>query len=95
MPWARELLPKRALVVVSLPGGATLYANDQEVSVAGAITSFLTPELEPGKDYYYEFRVKVARAGESVTRTKRIPVRAGSVARLAFEDMTPADRTAR
>ena len=82
--------PNRAVVAVSVPPGATLFANDKEVPVTHPGGEFVTPELERGKTYYYDFRVKVSREGGRVeTRTKRVSVSAGSVARLAYEDMAP------
>jgi len=88
MPPADRGPPNRALVRVSLPPGATLLANDVEVAVPPPGTPLLTPELEPGKAYHYDFRVRVSRDGQVVTKTKRVAVSAGSVARLAYEDMT-------
>jgi len=90
MPGAAGALPNRAVVRVSVPPGATLVANDREIPVSSPGSAFVTPVLERGKTYYYDFRVKVARGGRVESRTKRVSVSAGSVARLAFEDMTPA-----
>jgi len=92
MPRAQAAPPDRALVQVMLPAGATLFANDTEVAVPPLGTPFLTPALERGKTYHYDFRVRVSRDGQVVTRTKRLAVSPGSVAHLTFEDMTPAER---
>jgi uncharacterized protein (TIGR03000 family) len=89
MPRAAESPPNRAVVTVSVPPGATLFANDKEIPVSHPGGEFLTPELERGKTYYYDFRVKVSREGRVETRAKRVSVSAGSEARLAYEDMTP------
>ncbi len=88
MPRAAGARPNRAVVAVSVPPGATLFANDKEIPVAHPGGEFLTPELERGRTYYYDFRVRVSREGKVETRTKRVSVSPGSVARLAYEDMT-------
>ena len=84
--------PNRGGVLVSLPHNATLTANDQEVPVPRPDTLFLTPQLDPGRDYYYDFRVRVSRDGRAETRSKRVTVRAGSLTRLNYDEMTPGDR---
>src|SRR5207248_2261685 len=89
MPRAAAAPPNRAVVAVSVPPGATLFVNDKEIPVAHPGGEFLTPELEGGKKYYYDFRVKVSREGRVETRAKRVSVSPGSVVRLAYEDMTP------
>ena len=81
---------RRALVRVSLPANATLFANDREVPLAARQSTFVTPELEPGQPYYYDFRVRVKRDGQTMTRTKRVAVRPGAVVRLSYDEMTPA-----
>jgi uncharacterized protein (TIGR03000 family) len=90
MPRAAAAPRHRAVVRVSLPANATLFANDREVPLAARQTTFVTPELEPGQPYYYDFRVRVKRDGQTMTRTKRVPVRPGSVVRLSYDEMTPA-----
>jgi len=90
MPRVGGAPPNRAVVAVSVPPGATCFANDKEIMVPPPGGEFVTPELERGKTYYYDFRVKLSRDGRAETRTKRVSVSAGSVARLAYEEMTPA-----
>jgi uncharacterized protein (TIGR03000 family) len=80
--------PRQALIHLKVPAGATLFVNGKQLDPA---PTFLTPELEPEKDYDYDFRVKVTDGGKDTTRAKRVNVRAGSVVHVAYEDMASAD----
>ena len=82
--------PRQALIHLKVPAGATLFVNGKQVDPA---PTFLTPELEPAKDYDYDFRVKVTNGDKDVTRVKRVSVRAGSVVHVAYEDMASADES--
>jgi len=81
--------PRQALIHLKVPAGATLFVNGKQVDPAPA---FLTPELEPEKDYDYDFRVKVTDGDKETTRAKRVSVRAGSVVNVAYEDMPARTR---
>jgi len=77
----------RATISLQLPVGAVLFANDRAIPLLSSTGSFVTPPLEPGKDYYYDFKVNVLQDGKTVTRIKRVTVHAGEVVRLGYEDM--------
>ena len=76
--------PKQGMVKLEMPAGAVLFVNDRQIEPA---PSFLTPELKAGEVCEYDFRVEVPRGGKVAIRTRRLTLRAGSVVRLAFEDM--------
>ena len=77
----------RATVAVEIPAGASFVVNDQQIPVPAANPTFVTPPLEPGRDYFYECKVTVNLDGKPVTRTKRVRVHAGEVVRLNYEEM--------
>jgi uncharacterized protein (TIGR03000 family) len=81
--------PRQAVIHLQMPAGATLFVNGKQLDPA---PTFLTPELEPDKDYDYEFQVKMNDGGKDTTRGKRVSVRAGSVIHVAFEDTGSADK---
>lgn len=68
----------RAIVRMHLPPGITLVAEEQEVPVRSADPTFITPALEPGRDYTYHFRATLVRDGKPTVRTRRVSVRAGA-----------------
>ena len=54
----------------------------------GPTQSFVSPPIEPGIDYTYVVRATWAENGQSVSRTKRVIVRAGDGVTV---DMTQPD----
>ena len=82
-----EPIGHRAVVSLQVPAGATFYVNDKEVALPTANPTFITPPLEPGRDYFYECKVTVTEDGKAVTRTKRVKVRAGGTVQLKYEEM--------
>jgi len=82
-----SLLP-RTLIHLRVPPGARFYANGREMPVSSTSPVFVTPPLDPGKEYFYDFRVTVGGEGKAVTRTKRVAIRPGTEVRLAYAEMT-------
>ncbi|HEY7153934.1 MAG TPA: TIGR03000 domain-containing protein [Gemmataceae bacterium] len=82
-----EPIDQRTVISLQMPAGARLVVNDQDIAVRTATPTFITPPLEPGKDYSYDFKITVSEDGKTVTRTKRVTVRPGGVVRLNYEDM--------
>jgi uncharacterized protein (TIGR03000 family) len=77
----------RATIAVEVPAGATFIVNKQEVPVPAVNSTFVTPPLEPNKDYFYDCKVTLVQDGKTITKIKRVKVRAGAVVRLTYEDM--------
>lgn len=86
MPSAERELD-RATITVEVPSGASFVVNDKEIQVPPVNPVFVTPRLEPGKDFFYDCKVTVSRDGKNVTKTKRIKVRAGELIRINYDDM--------
>jgi uncharacterized protein (TIGR03000 family) len=83
----------RGVLRLRLPAGASFVANDKEITLPSPNAAFVTPPLEPGKDYFYDCKVTVTREGKPVTRVKRVTVRAGAVSRLDYAAMeSPPNR---
>ena len=77
----------RATVLVKLPPDARLYAESRALSLTGAERKFVSPELPGGQEFRYRFRVEYERDGETVSVTKKVPVRAGGNATVEFTDL--------
>lgn len=86
MPLAERELD-RATIAVEVPSGASFVVNDKEIAVPAVNPVFVTPRLEPGKDYFYDCKVTVSRDGKNATKTKRVKVRAGELIRINYDDM--------
>jgi uncharacterized protein (TIGR03000 family) len=78
----------RATVVVRLPADARLFADAKPLALTGPERKFVTPELPTGPEFTYRFRIEYDRDGETVSVTKRVPVRAGGSVAVEFTDLT-------
>lgn len=81
--------PNRGTVIVRLPADARLYAEGSALSLTGAERSFVTPELTPGREYTYTFRVEYERGGRTQTESRSVVVTPGKVSTLEFADAGP------
>lgn len=77
--------PAPAQIIVSLPADAALFIDDTTTLATSAQRIFVTPELEPNKDYYYTLKAEWVRDGERVTASRRVPLRAGQDTQVVFE----------
>ncbi len=80
----------RAAVVVKLPADARLSADGRPLNLTGAERRFVSPELPLNQEFVYRFKVEYERDGETVSVTKRVPVRAGATVTVEFTDLTAA-----
>jgi uncharacterized protein (TIGR03000 family) len=86
----------RASVVVRLPADARLFADGRALNLTGAERKFVSPELPSGQEFVYRFKAEYERDGETLSVTKKVPVRAGTTVTVEFVDLTaarPADRS--
>jgi len=60
-----------------VPPGAKLTVNNKATRSSSTTRKFVSPPLQPGKDFYYTLKAEFRRDGQPVTVTKRIAVRAG------------------
>jgi len=81
--------PQPGKVQLEVPADAVVFVNGKPIS---ASSPFLTPPLEGGKDYVFNFEVTIVRDGKNLTRIKRVPLRAGATVRLSYEKMDAGDR---
>ena len=80
----------RAAVIVKLPVDARLSADGRGLNLTGAERKFVSPELPLNQEFVYGFKVEYERDGETVSVTKRVPVRAGATVTVEFADLTAA-----
>jgi uncharacterized protein (TIGR03000 family) len=77
----------RATIAVEVPADATFIVNDKEVPVPAVSPVFVSPPLQPGKDYFYDCKVTVKRDGKTVTKIKRVKVCAGETVHVNYQEM--------
>src|SRR5262249_27822524 len=73
------------LLSVNVPEDAKIYVNGQATTSTGESRQYVSPDLASGFNYDYEVRAEVVRDGRTVEQVKKIDVRAGETANLAFD----------
>jgi uncharacterized protein (TIGR03000 family) len=79
-----EIAYDAVLINVRVPAGAEVRFNGSKTSQTGSLRSFVTPALEPDRDYSYEIRVRWMEAGRPVEGMRKINLRAGDRLTLNF-----------
>ena len=82
-----EQIAAPATIVVSLPADAKLMVDGKATTSTSAVRTFVSPELTPGKSYYYTLKAEVVREGKPVVVEKRVDIAAGTKVNVSFEDM--------
>jgi uncharacterized protein (TIGR03000 family) len=77
-----------AHVTVRLPENGRLFVDGVAYPRRSTAPTFDTPALEPGRSYFYTFRVEVPDAGETRSESRRIEVRAGKQVDVDFRTPT-------
>jgi len=77
--------PAPATITVRLPAGARLIVDGAPTRSTSATRSFVTPELERGKDFHYTLEAQIVQNGKPVTLSKRVAVRAGEESQVTFD----------
>ena len=81
--------PNQAQFVVRLPADARLVVEDREIPGTGPVRVFVTPPLEPGKDYVYDLAIELNRNGKVVRDQQTIRFQAGKTANVTFPEPRP------
>ncbi len=66
-----------ATLAVTLPADATLTIDGRATNSTSSNRLFVSPPLEPGKDYYYTLKAEFRRAGKTISVRQKVFVRAG------------------
>lgn len=83
-----------ALVTVRVPDpNAEVWIEGQRTQQRGASREFVSPPLNPDKNYTYEIRARWTENGRDVERTKSVPVRANGTATVDFTASDNRSRT--
>jgi uncharacterized protein (TIGR03000 family) len=76
-------------IQVSLPAEAQLTVDGQQTTSTSTRRTFVSPNLQPGYQYFYTLRATMTRDGQALTQTQRVAVRPGQVTRISF-DFSPS-----
>lgn len=76
--------PAPAVITVSLPADARLTVDDRPTQSTSSHRVFVSPVLQPGKDYFYTLKAEVVRDGQTQSVDQRVIVRAGRESRVTL-----------
>src|SRR5205814_4611871 len=74
----------QALFVVTVPADARLLAEGREIPGQGPVRTFVSPPLEPGRDYYYDLVIEVDRGGKILRAQESVRFQSGKTANVSF-----------
>jgi uncharacterized protein (TIGR03000 family) len=78
-PKKTELTPASATIVVDLPADAKLSIDNEPTQATGSSRVFVSPTLNPGREYHYTLKAEVVKDGKPVVVEKVIAVKAGEI----------------
>jgi uncharacterized protein (TIGR03000 family) len=86
-PQPEFLIPENAaLIDMQVPANAEVWFSGDATQQRGQFRSFVTPALEPGRNYAYQIRARwTDQNGNVVDRTQRIAVRPGDRLNVRFQ----------
>jgi uncharacterized protein (TIGR03000 family) len=76
-----------ATVVIKAPADVKITVNGKETARRTTEEEFLTPELQVGRSYSYQFSAEATRAGKKLARTERVVVRPGERTVVDFSNL--------
>jgi uncharacterized protein (TIGR03000 family) len=79
-----SMAPAPATIVVDLPADAQLKIDGEATTSTGNSRVFVSPTLNPGREYHYTLKAEVQRDGEPVTLERTITVKAGEITPVAL-----------
>jgi uncharacterized protein (TIGR03000 family) len=82
-----------ATLIVSLPADARLFVGSYLTRSTSAQRTFISPPLQPGKQYHYTLTAEVQRDGQVHSLRKQVPVAAGREVRIDFDFDQPVRAT--
>jgi uncharacterized protein (TIGR03000 family) len=74
----------KALIVVRVPSNAQVFFEGQPTTAQGPLRAFLSPAIDPNKDYTYDVKATWNQNGRPVTQERHVRVHAGQRARVDF-----------
>jgi uncharacterized protein (TIGR03000 family) len=91
--WGTSVAPlsqdERAQVRVIVPPDAHVWVQNQATSKTGSIRDFVSPLLEPSRNYTYDVRARWNEGGQEVEQTRTVEVHAGGQTTVDFRALAP------
>jgi len=74
----------RAVLALQVPADAKIWVQGEATKQDGAVRTFVSPPLEPGKTYTYAVKAQWTENGKPVEQSQNVTVRAGNRSQLLF-----------
>lgn len=87
--------PNAAHINIHVPPDAKVWFDNQDTQQRGSFRNFVSPSLDPNKDYAYDIKASWTENGREVTRTRHVRVRAGAMVNVDFLRSSRDDRERR
>jgi uncharacterized protein (TIGR03000 family) len=81
---------RAARIRVRVPAGAEVWIDGTKTSQQGEDRRFVSPALEPGKEYYYDLHVVWGDGRRTFDENRRVVLHAGDLVNLDFTRTAPA-----
>ena len=76
-----------ASILVKVPADAKVFIDNYQMKSTSTERLFTSPELVPGKSYFYTIRVLIEKDGKLLEESRKVLVHAGETSRLAFDNL--------
>ena len=80
----------RALIIVSLPADAKLFVDSFPSTIGSNLRSFISPDLEPGKSFFYNLRLEVTRKDKTYVAEQKVYFQPGREVHVSFDSIETA-----
>jgi uncharacterized protein (TIGR03000 family) len=84
LPSAEEPRAAAVTIDVRLPADAELWIEGKKMAQNGELRRFISPKLNPGQRFLYDFRIRFKEDGREVTKTRTADVYAGQQVTVDF-----------
>jgi uncharacterized protein (TIGR03000 family) len=72
-----DMANNAVLLNLRVPASAEVWLEGSKTAQGGSFRSFISPALEPGRDYSYEIRARWMQDGRAIEQTRTVTIRAG------------------
>jgi uncharacterized protein (TIGR03000 family) len=80
-----------AMIHLRVPGDATVWVEGERTQQTGTERDFVSPPLDPGKDYSYRIKARWTEDGKPIEKTKKVMVHANETSNVDFLSAARAD----
>lgn len=78
-----------AILNLDLPSEAKVWINGRKTTTLGSLRSYVSRNLEGGRDYEFEVKAVVDKAGRNIAMHRKVTLQAGSSQSIKFDFEQP------